>query len=86
MEAFASTFLASGVPAAVIHRAATLTGATLDTLPTNSGVIISLNLTGSNHKEAYKYIFVNTVLIPSIIVVIYAVLVLVFPGIAAWPI
>ena len=82
MEAFAGTFLANGVSPAIIHRAATLTGATLDTLPTNSGVIISLNLSGSTHKLSYKYIFVNTVLIPFVIVAVYVVLVMLFPGIA----
>lgn len=86
MEAFLDYYLARGVSPAVIHRVATLTGATLDTLPTNSGVIISMNMTGSTHKQCYKYIFVNTVLIPSVVVVLYVLLIKLFPGIAAWPI
>lgn len=81
MEAFAETFMARGVSPTIIHRAATLTGATLDTLPTNSGVIISMNLTGSTHKKSYKYIFVNTVAIPCIVVAIYTIFAILFPGI-----
>lgn len=82
MEKFAQIFLEKGVPAEIIHRAATLTGATLDTLPTNSGVIIAINLAGSTHKESYKYICVNTVIIPSIVVAIYMFLISLFPEIA----
>lgn len=81
MEAFSSTFLKLGVPASVIHRAVTLTGATLDTLPTNSGVIIALNLTGSTHRQSYKYVFVNTVAIPCVVVMLYVMLITLFPGI-----
>lgn len=81
MEAFADAFVARGVSPTIIHRAATLTGATLDTLPTNSGVIISLNMTGSTHKKSYKYIFVNTVAIPCVVVAVYAVFAIFFPGI-----
>lgn len=86
MEAFLDYYLSRGVSPAVIHRAATLTGATLDTLPTNSGVIISMNMTGSTHKQCYKYIFVNTVLIPFIVVILYVLLIKLFPAIASWPI
>lgn len=83
MEAFAGTFMARGISPAIIHRAATLTGATLDTLPTNSGVIISMNLTGSTHKKSYKYICMNTVVIPTIVVAIYAIMALIAPGFCA---
>ena len=86
MEAFLDYYLSRGVSHAVIHRVATLTGATLDTLPTNSGVIISMNMTGSTHKQCYKYIFVNTVLIPFIVVILYVLLIKLFPMIASWPI
>lgn len=86
METFLDYYLARGVAPAVIHRVATLTGATLDTLPTNSGVIISLQMTGTTHKQAYKHIFMNTVAIPSIIVAIYVILITIFPGIASFPV
>ncbi len=81
MDAFVSYYLSRRVVPEVIHRAATLTGATFDTLPTNAGVIISLNMSGSTHKQSYKYIFVNTVVIPVIIVILYVIIIKLFPGI-----
>ena len=39
-----------------------------------------------SHKQCYKYIFVNTVLIPFIVVILYVLLIKLFPAIASWPI
>ena len=86
LNAFSDYYISRGIAPAIIHRTAALTAATLDTLPTNSGVIISLKLGGFTYKQSYFPIFMNTVVFPMVTVVAYIILIKLFPGIAAWPI
>lgn len=59
-------FAPLGVSAAAMHRVATFASTTLDTLPTNAGVIALMSMVGTTTKEAYKPILVTTVIIPAI--------------------
>ncbi len=64
LAAMAETFLqsaeAAGIPAAVLHRVASMASGGMDTLPHNGAVITLLTVTGLTHRQAYFDIFVIT--------------------------
>lgn len=66
LGAFADRFIAaadaSGIPLEVMHRIAALASGGMDTLPHNGAIITLLAVTGLTHREAYKDIFVITVI------------------------
>ena len=62
-------FIASGANLEVLHRLIAMSAGTLDTLPHVSAIFLFLALLGCTHKEAYKYLFWPTVVIPSIVTV-----------------
>ncbi|QOC23452.1 GntP family permease [Wenzhouxiangella sp. AB-CW3] len=64
MQTFAETYLAMGVDAQDLHRIAALASGGLDSLPHSGAVIAMLTIMGLKHREAYRDIFVVTVLIP----------------------
>lgn len=64
MSSLAPAYLESGVSAELLHRIANLAAGGLDSLPHSGAVIALLTLMGLTHKEAYKDIFVVTVVIP----------------------
>jgi H+/gluconate symporter-like permease len=66
LGAFAERYLALGISPEVIHRIGTLAGVTFDSLPHNGAVITLLTIVGFSHKEAYKPIFITTVVITTI--------------------
>lgn len=53
---------ASGISLDVFHRIAAMASGGMDTLPHNGAVITLLAVTGLTHKEAYKNIFVITII------------------------
>jgi H+/gluconate symporter-like permease len=55
-----------GVNLGVIHRLTTMTATTVDSLPHNGSIYMTLQLFGYSHKSGYKYLFISSVLIPSI--------------------
>lgn len=61
----------------ILHRIASLSSGGLDTLPHNGAVITTLAICGLTHKEAYKDMFVTSVVIPifttAIIVIITSI-------------
>lgn len=59
-------FAPLGVSADAIHRVATFASTTLDTLPTNAGVIALMSMVGTNPKESYRPVMMTTVVIPAI--------------------
>lgn len=67
LAALADTFIAAadgaGIPMEVLHRVASMASGGMDTLPHNGAVITLLAVTGLTHKQAYRDIFVVTVLI-----------------------
>ncbi|HEY0275838.1 MAG TPA: hypothetical protein VGC31_07180 [Paenirhodobacter sp.] len=53
---------AAGIPMEVLHRVASMAAGGMDTLPHNGAVITLLAVTGLTHREAYKNIFVMTLI------------------------
>jgi H+/gluconate symporter-like permease len=66
-------FIQSGANLEVLHRIVAMGAGTLDTLPHVSAIFVFLAVLGCTHKEAYRYLFWSTVIIPSI-VTIFAVI------------
>ena len=61
LEAMASRYLALGLSPEILHRVGSAASVGLDSLPHNGAVITLLTISGTTHKEAYKYIFFPTV-------------------------
>ena len=55
-----------GVAPEVIHRLATVTCGTLDSLPHTGGVCSLLSICHQTHKEAFLHMFVTCTLMPMI--------------------
>lgn len=70
METLAPNYLAMGIEPDVLHRVATIASGGLDTLPHCGAVIAGFTIMGLTHREAYKDLFVVSVLIPLIATVI----------------
>lgn len=64
MQTMAPGYLESGVDAALLHRIAAIASGGLDSLPHSGAVISILAVMGLTHREAYKDVFVLTVLVP----------------------
>ncbi|MCR4442453.1 MAG: GntP family permease [Peptococcaceae bacterium] len=63
-------YLKLGVNPEILHRISAIASGGLDTLPHCGGIITILMVMGLTHKEAYKGIFVTSVLIPIIAVIV----------------
>lgn len=68
MQTLAPQYLAMGVEPEVLHRIANIAAGGLDSLPHCGAVIAMLMIMGLTHRQAYKDIFVVTVLIPVVAV------------------
>jgi len=78
-SSFTDSFLASGVNLDLLHRLVSIAAGALDTLPHSPGIFLTLAVLGLTHKDAYKHIFVTSVVIPTIITLVsLAVLVMFF--------
>ncbi|MDA7086623.1 GntP family permease [Pseudomonas sp. SA3-5] len=69
MQTLAPKYLELGVEPEVLHRIANIASGGFDSLPHCGAVIAMLMIMGLTHRQAYKDIFVVTVLIPVIAVV-----------------
>lgn len=70
--------LATGVNAGALHRIMAMTATVTDSLPHSSMIFMQLNVFGYTHKQAYKYLFVTTVIIPFITAGLACVLACIF--------
>ncbi|WP_339512189.1 GntP family permease [Pseudomonas sp. RL_15y_Pfl2_60] len=70
MQSLAPKYLDMGVEPEVLHRIANISAGGLDSLPHCGAVIAMLMIMGLTHKNAYKDIFVVTVVVPVIAVLI----------------
>ncbi|SFP90011.1 GntP family permease [Sphingomonas rubra] len=61
-DQFATAGDAAGIPREVLHRVASMASGGMDTLPHNGAVITLLAVTGLTHTQAYRDIFVLTLL------------------------
>lgn len=66
MQTLAPHYLEMGIEPQVLHRIANIAAGGLDSLPHCGAVIALLMIMGLTHKQAYKDIFVITVLVPVI--------------------
>lgn len=57
-------YTAMGVPAAAIHRVASIASGALDSMPHNGYVVTLLNICGCTHKDAYLPVMKLTVILP----------------------
>lgn len=77
LDALAPTFLQMseplGISPEILHRIASLSSGGLDTLPHNGAVITTLAIFGLTHKQAYKDIFVTSVLIPIAVTILVVI-------------
>ncbi|MGI4984897.1 MAG: GntP family permease, partial [Janthinobacterium lividum] len=66
LAAMADKFIAAAhmahIPLEVLHRVASMSAGGMDTLPHNGAVITLLAVTGLTHREAYRNIFVMTLI------------------------
>ena len=71
-----------GVAPAAIHRVATISTQTFDTLPFQGAVIVTLGLCGLTHKEGYFPVLMTTVIWTGVAAIVAAIMLTVFPGLA----
>lgn len=64
LEVLSKEFLAMGIPGEVLHRVMIVAAGGLDSLPHCGAIITLLSVTQLTHKEAYKDIAFNTILLP----------------------
>ena len=77
MQTFAETYLAAGVSAEALHRIAAIASGGLDSLPHSGAVIAMLTIMGLRHAEAYRDVFMVTVIVP-VVATLLAI------GLAGW--
>lgn len=73
-------YTAMGVPAAAIHRVASIASGALDSLPHNGYIVTMLNICGCSHKEGYMPLFKLTVLLPAAATILSVILFQFFPN------
>ena len=66
MSTFAEEYMARGVDPGELHRLVAMASGGFDSLPHCGAIVATLTITGLTYKEAYKDIFVVTVIIPII--------------------
>lgn len=64
LEVLSKDFLAMNIPPEVIHRVMIVSAGGLDSLPHCGAIITLLAVTQLNHRQGYKYIAFNTILLP----------------------
>jgi H+/gluconate symporter-like permease len=76
LAAMSDTFIANAkemnIPLEVLHRVASMASGGMDTLPHNGAVITLLAVTGLTHRQAYKDIFVITLVKTTAVFVVIA--------------
>ncbi len=73
-------YTAMGVPAAAIHRIASIASGCLDSLPHNGYIVTLLNICGCTHKEGYMPLFKLTVILPGLATLLSILLFYFFPN------
>lgn len=72
-DSFIAAAEAANIPLEVLHRVASMASGGMDTLPHNGAVITLLAVTGLTHKQAYKDIFVITLIKTAAVFVVIGV-------------
>lgn len=79
-QGFSADQVISAAPA--LARVGALAATTFETLPVNGLIILTLKLTGTTHKEAYKPMFIMSVAFTLLGTVVAGILLILFPGLA----
>ena len=79
---FGQTYLDMGVNAGALRRLLLCTTQTFDSLPHAQSVALTLGVFGLSHKDAYKELFVTTVIFPVIFSIFCCVCCILFYGVA----
>lgn len=77
-SSLAKNFLGAPVNFEVLHRITSLSAGALDTLPHSPGLFLMFSVLGTNHKQAYKHVFVCSVLVPFIVSVAATIVAVLF--------
>lgn len=77
---FKGVFASMGMSMSALHRIASFSSVTFDSLPTNPVFVAITNYTGLTAKNSYKYVGVTTVLVTILGNIIVAVMFMLFPG------
>lgn len=75
---FGTQYIAMGVDPQALHRLLVCTTQTFDSLPHSQSTATSLAAFGLSHKEAYKDVFVTTVLIPVVFSIFCCIMCMMF--------
>jgi H+/gluconate symporter-like permease len=67
MQTMASAYVDLGLDPQVLHRIATMAAGGFDSLPHSGAVVAVLTITQLTHREAYRDLFIITVLIPVLV-------------------
>lgn len=79
---FGQQYISMGVNPQALHRLLVSTTQTFDSLPHSQSTAISLSIFGLTHKEAYKEVFVTTVIIPVVFSLFCCVMCMIFYPVA----
>lgn len=78
LESLTDYFMSSGCDLNILHRLMAVAAGSLDTLPHSSGLFLTLPLLGLTHKNAYRHIFLISVVFPAIVAVVATVICILF--------
>lgn len=70
METLSPSYLAMGIEPEVLHRIATVAAGGLDTLPHCGAVLAIFTIMGLTHRQAYRDVFIVSVVIPLIAAIV----------------
>jgi H+/gluconate symporter-like permease len=78
MQTMASDYVAMGMNPEILHRIATMAAGGFDSLPHSGAVVAVLTITQLTHREAYRDMFMITVLIPVVVTLLMMAMVAMF--------
>ncbi len=67
LQSMGDYFLSTGCNLNVLHRICAVAAGSLDSLPLASAIFLQLAALGLTHKEAYKHMFLTTVVAPGVV-------------------
>ena len=78
LEALAPQLVESGTAMPIVHRLMSIAAGSLDSLPHSSALFLMFSHLGITHKEGYRFVFVTTVLVPTIVCIFAVIAALAF--------
>jgi len=78
LNSLAPQLLESGTSMPIVHRLMSIAAGSLDSLPHSSALFLMFSHLGITHKEGYRFVFVTTVLVPTIVCIFAVIAALAF--------